>query len=242
MFALIGSEFAKLKRTLVPLVCIAAPLCAATFTLLFVLRLRGGEQWLNLLGEGAATWAFFLLPMSITALTILLAQIEHAPKMWTHLLSLPAPRSTIFAAKVVVAFGLTGVMSVIGYALIYAALWLGEFVKPGVQLVGDAQFDELALAFALMAAGAGLMIVVQLWAALRFRGFAIPLVMGIVGTFAALALASSVRGVLLPWFIPTYVLTLQQPSSQIAIWFGAVGGVVAAVAMVFHLGRQERFD
>lgn len=239
MLTLIAVEFAKLRRTLVPLVCVAAPGCAAMFTLLFVLRQPRSEEWLNLIGEGAATWAYFLLPMSVTALTILLAQIEHGSKMWTHVLSLPAPRPAIFAAKAVVAVSLVGAMSIVCYVLIYLALWLGETVRPGVQLVGDAQFDEVALAFALMVAGGAMMIVLQLWIAIRFRGFAVPLVTGIVGTFAALALASSVRGVFLPWFIPAYVLRLQEPLSQAAVWFGSIGGIILAIAMIAHLSWRE---
>ena len=39
-----------------------------------------------------AIWAFFMLPMSVTALTALVAHMEHGPRAWDHLRALPVPR------------------------------------------------------------------------------------------------------------------------------------------------------
>jgi ABC-2 type transport system permease protein len=239
MIALIEVEFAKLSGTLALLLCAAAPLCAGVFTLLFVVKGPGGGDWLDYVGEAAATWAYFLLPLSITALTVLLAQVDHGPKMWRHLLALPVARASLYGAKFIVAAMLVAFMCALCWALVVGALWLGETLRPGVQIATAPDPIEAAQAFALMFAGSLMMIVVQLWAALRVLGFALPLVIGIVGTFASLAVATSQDGILAPWFIPAYVLRITEPANMIAVWVGALGGLVLAGLMAAHLSWRE---
>ena len=56
----------------------------------------------------AALWSFFMLPMTVTALTVLTAQLEHGPKFWNHLLALPVARWRLYAAKAAVVMLLVG--------------------------------------------------------------------------------------------------------------------------------------
>ena len=63
-----------------------------------------------------------MLPMAVTALTVLVAQVEHGPKFWNHLLALPVRRASIFVAKVVVVVALTGIMSAALFLLLPALL------------------------------------------------------------------------------------------------------------------------
>ncbi len=133
MFALVVNDIVKLKRTLVLLVCLAAPLCAGAFPLMVMLNHPGDKPWVQVLGEGAAVWAYFLLPMAVTALTVLVAQIEHGPRMWNHLLSLPVNRGRLFAAKIVVTLGLVLLMCLVLYAVLYGAVIAGAALIPALR-------------------------------------------------------------------------------------------------------------
>jgi len=240
MWALIVNEVVKLKRTLVLLVCAAAPLCAALFPVMVMANRPGDRPWVHMLGEGAAVWAYFLFPMAVTALTVLVAQIEHGPRMWNHLLTLPVSRGKLFAAKLIVVTGLVAVMSLVLYAALYAAVIAGALTIPGARLTGDPQWGDTFISL-MMLSGAGLtMIVLQLWVALRFRGFAVPLVLGIVGTFFALAIQAAKKAVFLPWLAPAYTFTVTRPDSLMVVVFGYAGGLVLIPVMLWHLSRHER--
>lgn len=239
MLALVINEIVKLKRSLVLLVCLAAPLCAATFPVMVLMNHPASRTWVSLLGEGAAVWAYFLYPMALTALTVLAAQIEHGPGMWSHLLTLPVARWRLFAAKMIVVGLLILVMTVVLYGALYAAVFLAARMLPGVTLAGDPQGLDTFTSLLLMN-GAGLtMMIVQLWTALRFRSFAPPLVLGIVGTFLALAIQSAHRPIFLPWLAPAYAFTITRPDSLAVVAFGYLGGLVLAPFMAWRLSRYE---
>ncbi len=242
MFALITNEIAKLKHTLVLLVCLAAPLCAGLFPVMIMVNRPGPKPWVQMLGEGAAVWAYFLLPMAVTAVTVLVAQIEHGPRMWNHLLTLPVNRGKLFAAKLIVVLGLMLVMSVVLYLVLYGAVIAGLCLVPGATATGDPQWGDTFTSLLLMN-GAGLtMIVIQLWVALRFRGFAIPLVLGIVGTFFALAIQAAHKGVFLPWLAPAYTFTITRPDSLMVVIFGYAGGLLLIPVMLWHLSQHQRLS
>ena len=78
-------EAFKLRRSLALLLAAVAPLLIAVFVFFNLLRLEKGAPWAMTLQSSAAIWAFFMLPMSVTALTALVAHTEHGPRAWDHL-------------------------------------------------------------------------------------------------------------------------------------------------------------
>ena len=239
MLAPVLNEFIKLKRSLVLMVCLAAPLCAATFPVMVMLNKPGPTPWVKLLAEGAAVWAYFMFPMAVTALSVLMAQIEHGPRMWSHLLTLPTRRTSIFLAKIVVLAALVLLMALALYTFLYAVILMAAHLIPGARATGDPQWGETLVSLLLLNGAGLMMVVVQLWVALRFRNFAVPLVVGIVGTFLALAVRSARQGVFLPWLAPAYAFTLPAPTSIAVVGFGYLGGLVLIPVMIAHLARHE---
>ncbi len=240
MLVLIGNEFIKLKHSLVLLICLAAPACAAGFEIMVMLGHPGPRPWVQTLGEGAAVWAYFLLPMAVTAMTVLLAQIEHGTRMWNHLMTLPRLRAEIFAAKMATAVVLLAFMTLVLYVALYGAVLLATVILPGAAATGDPQWADTFSSLFLMDGAALTMTVVQLWLALRFKSFALPLVVGIVGTFLALAIQAAHQGIFLPWLAPAYTFTITRPSSLAVVIFGYAGGLVLAPLMCLHLARHQR--
>jgi lantibiotic transport system permease protein len=241
MLTLVRTEFLKLRRSLALSLCLAAPACVAGFAALALLTAAGDKRWERFLDEGLAMWSFFMLPMTVTALTVLLAQIEHGPRMWNHLLVLPVRRLRLFLAKVLVTLALLILLQALVYAGLYAAGFAVQAALPDRQLTGDPQFREMAVGLMAMAVGALPMLVLQLWAALRFRSFVPPLVIGILGTFAALVITASNASVYLPWLLPVYATMWPKLAGFWGVWLGVAGGGLALVAMLGDLTRREAF-
>ena len=78
-------EAHKLRRSLALLLAAVAPLLIAVFVFFNLLRVDKAAPWAMTLQSSAAIWAFFMLPMSVTALTALVAHTEHGPRAWDHL-------------------------------------------------------------------------------------------------------------------------------------------------------------
>lgn len=232
-------EFAKLRRSLALLLCVAAPLFVAVLMGVIFNR-QGGRDlgWSMFLTGNAATWAFFMLPMSVTALTVLVAQMEHGPRTWNHLLALPVPHASILLAKLVVTLALCAAMTLALGILAPLSGWLADGVTPGRTLTGSPDLPSLARLLARMFVSAWFLIALQLWAALRWRSFVPPLVLGIGGTFVAVAATGSDMGPYFPWLIPTNALAHSGNAATTALIVGVLGGAVCTVGMVLDTRRR----
>ena len=73
MIALIATEFIKLRRSLALLLTLAAPVCVSAFAAAALVTRSGEVRWERFLDEGLAMWSFFMLPMSVTGVNMLLA-------------------------------------------------------------------------------------------------------------------------------------------------------------------------
>ena len=239
MIAALSAELLKLRHSLVLLVTFAAPLCVLAFAAIALATRTAEVTWERYLDEGLAMWSFFMLPMSVTAVTTLLAQIEHGSRMWNHLLALPTRRATLFGTKAVVAGLLLLAMQGIVYIGLYAVGHAVGAVLPERAPGGDMQFDDMAVGMAAMAIGAIPMVLIQLWIALRWRSFVVPLVAGILGTFFALVITASGVSVFIPWLLQIYATMWPRPDGVIGLYAGLAGGVAVLAAMLWDLGRRE---
>lgn len=232
-------EAIKLKRSLAALLAAVGPVLIGVLSFFLGARGDNGQTWDTFMRSGLAMWAVFMMPMCVTALTALVAQMEHGPKSWDHLRALPLPRWRIYAAKAVCTFAVVVAMS-FGVVL---ATWLAGSV---VGLV-DARHAPtgaldlplfLKLTWMVIAAGL-LMFALQLWTALRFASFVPAIALGIGGTFFAVAATSAEQGVFFPWQMPVNMFAKEAWRVETALALGLVGGVVALAAMMVHLSKRE---
>jgi ABC-2 type transport system permease protein len=244
MLAALSVEIAKLNRSLAALLAVAAPGLIGLLAFFIQLRAENPTPWSNLVNNVMMIWAFFMLPMSVTALTALLANMEHGPKSWDHLRALPVPRWRIYAAKAICTAGVVAVMSL---AVLFAGLmsgWLVGILRPGMTPTGPLDLGFALRTLAMMWGAALLMIVIQLWVALRFSSFVPGLVLGIAGTFFAVVATGAKEGVFMPWQMPVNIMqALTGPAAAwrqpTALALGSIGGLVAFVLMMIHLSRRE---
>jgi ABC-2 type transport system permease protein len=233
-------EMMKLNRSLALLLCATAPTFVALLGFLMVVDRKTPGEWAQFTGGGAGMWATFMLPMTVTALTVLVAQIEHGPKGWNSVLAAPVARWRTFLAKALVVLGLVGAMSVLLWALVHVAGYAVEQVKGDAHLTGKPAPEEMAETLLRMYAASVFLVVLQLWAALRFRSFVPPLVLGIGGTFVAAIAYGSRYGVYFPWLLPVNAgLATEAWRNEIGLSLGLFGGIAALVAMLIHMSRYE---
>jgi ABC-2 type transport system permease protein len=232
-------ELRKLNRSLAAALAVAAPGLIAVFTFFNTLRIGTAQPWDMWMVGATGIWAFFMLPMSVTALTALVAHMEHGPRTWDHLRALPLPRWTIYAAKAISVFLVLALMSIGVFVLTWAAVKLAVVLKP--ELAPTGVFDASAYLTTLgrMYLAATLVVVIQLWIALRWSSFVPGLVVGIGGTFFAVVATSARVGVFLPWQMPVNMLATEGWRMQTALGLGFGGGLILLVLMLWHLSRRE---
>ena len=232
-------EARKLNRSLAALLAVAAPALIAIFAFFMTLRGKAPMPWDMWMMNAAAIWAFFMLPLSVTALTALVAHMEHGPKSWDHLRALPLPRWRLYAAKAVCVLAVVAVMSALVLAMTWAGVTLAAAIKPQVTPGGVFALNAYAGLFGKIYLAAVLMIAIQLWVALRFASFVPALAVGIGGTFFSVVATSAKQGVFFPWQMPVNMLATEAWRVQTALGLGLGLGVVAMVAALAHLSRRE---
>jgi ABC-2 type transport system permease protein len=229
----------KLRRSLALVLAAVAPVLIAVFMFFNLTRLRQPMAWDIALQTSAAIWAFFMLPMSVTALTALVAHTEHGPRAWDYLRALPLPRWHLYAAKALCVLGVVAAMSVLLALLSVLAGELAGWWKPAVAPTGPLDLGAFALLLARIFVAAWLLVAVQLWIALRYASFVPALATGIGGTFFAVVATSAKAGIVLPWQIPVNQLAADPARADLALVLGCLGGAAAFVAMLWRLGRRE---
>jgi ABC-2 type transport system permease protein len=232
-------EAIKLRRSLALLLVLVAPALIAVFLFFNMLRGQHPMPWEMLLQSSAAIWAFFMLPMSVTALTALVAHTEHGPRAWDTLRALPLPRWYLYAAKLVGVQALVLAMSVLLAAMAFAAVAAASWVKPAIAPTGTPEVLAYLAVLGRIFLAAWLLVAVQLWIALRYASFVPALATGIGGTFFAVVATSAKIGVILPWQIPVNQLAADPARAQLALAIGACGGMLASLAMLWQLSRRE---
>ncbi|TPW00655.1 MAG: lantibiotic export permease, partial [bacterium] len=182
MLAVLSVEIRKLNRSLAVLLAVAAPSLIAIFAFFNLMRGKTPQPWEMWMVSSIGIWAFFMLPMSVTALTALVAHMEHGPKSWDHLRSLPLPRWRLYAAKAIVVLAVVAIMSAATLLLTWGAVTLATTLKPNLTPTGSLDIALYATTMGKVFLAAILMVAIQLWAALRFASFVPALVLGIGGT------------------------------------------------------------
>lgn len=236
---LLITETTKLKRSLTLLLVLGIPCMMFVMQFVLLLNAKHAPDWSMFVMGGGAVWAYFLLPMTATALTALLAQIEHGPAGWSHVLALPYPKWMVFAAKAILVIALMALISVLlWFVLLGSGLLLGVIV-PEKQLIGEVPALLLANLLTKMWFAGILVTAIQFTVAMAFRSFAVPVVVGIGGTFVALVATSAKAGIYFPWLLPTNILASDPSRALQAIITGLVGGLILFTFSCIWLGRRD---
>ena len=239
MIAVLSVEARKLNRSLAALLALAAPTLIAIF--LFFNMLRGDKppSWEMSLQGSTAIWAFFMLPMSVTALTALVAHMEHGPRAWDHLRALPVARWKLYAAKAICLIVVIFAMSMLNLALSLGAISAAVAMKPALAPTGTLALVGQVATVGKVVLAAILLIAIQLWTALRFSSFVPALALGIGGTFFSVVATAAKQGVFFPWQMPINVLAGEAWRLNTALALGGGVGTVILLLAIAHLTRRD---
>tara|TARA_R110000787_G_scaffold72147_5_gene160964 strand:+ start:2507 stop:3232 length:726 start_codon:yes stop_codon:yes gene_type:complete len=239
MLAVLSVELRKLNRSLALLLALAAPSLIGIFIFFNMMRGDTPQPWAMWLGSSTGIWAFFMLPMSVTALTALVAHMEHGPRSWDHLRSLPVPRWHLYAAKAICVLCLVAVMSLLNLGLTVAAVSAAASIKPMLTPTGDPELAASLMLLGKVWLASLLMVALQFWTALRFASFVPALILGIGGTFFAVVATVARAGVFFPWQMPVNMLATEAWRVTTALGLGGGLGLVVLTLAVAHLARRE---
>jgi lantibiotic transport system permease protein len=238
MFQMVLLELKKLKGALVVPLCLSVPTAVAIAMGLICVR-QPVSTWKDAMHGGIGLWAYFMLPMSVTALSALIANIEHRGGMWDHLLALPIARWHIFLAKAILLMLVLGAMSLLLAFEIRLVGGVIEWLVPRKTPTGEFPWVAMFEGLAAMWVASLFVCMLQLWVALHFRSFVVPLVLGLTGTFITVVAVGARESVFIPWVMPVSVLVGEGARFEQAVTLGLVGGLITLALMMFHLSRQE---
>ncbi len=240
LVASVTVEVIKLNRSLALMLALTAPVLVAVFTLVNALQAdqaRAGELWMT---GNAFIWASFMLPMSLAALSALMAQMEHGPRTWDYLRALPVPRWTVYAAKALLLMALILFMSLMVPVGSAAALLIAAEFNPALADAASIDLAETIGLFARISLAATLIAALQFWTAMRFSSFVPALALGIGGTFFTLVAHSAEAGIYFPWLMPSNMLVTDIDRRAIALVLGGGLGLGLMILAIIHLAWRTR--
>lgn len=245
----LAAERIKLRHTLAAGMVVLAPSVVLVLT---VLQLSlstmhgrpagsGGEAWLHFASGLFVLWSFLMLPLFVTLQAALLGNMEHANHTWKHLLALPLPRWSHYAAKLYVLAAMVMLSTALLAGLAPLAGWVVMHTQPAYGLAGPPPWRWLAMhALACMAA-ASFLTALQAWVALHWRSFTTSIFVGVAGTVAGFLIGQSARlGPWFPWSMPLQVFATRTDHVAQVITVSLLGGVLLAWLGMWQFQHREQ--
>jgi hypothetical protein len=261
-------ELLKLRRTLALWSSLLVPAVVIGMTMVVNLsRSRGTEFVLDrpngwdtlMLDQTLVLWCFVLLPLFVALEAALLAGLEHRENTWKHLFALPVRRWTIYVSKLVVGMALVFLSSLVlavgtafqGWLLVKFRPDLGVTYPIPWNLIILRNFGFVPVVFLLLA--------IQLWVAIRWRSFTVPMGLGITGTLIGVMLLRTLKNSistpsgpliasLFPWSLPYIMIAPMANSSlpeataglrETALVVGVFGGLLVSILGCWETSRRD---
>ena len=245
-------EVIKLRRTLAFWMMFLAPLGIVGLTVLFDVRLAADasgadkDAWAVLVRDTLGFWVVLMLPMFVALESSLMAQLEHGPKMWKHLFSLPAPRWTTYLAKLIITMIIVGVSTFVLMAGIVLSGWLIQKfgIRPDFNWISPNPSWTVAIRTAclvfILSWG---MIALQTYVSMKWSSFTVALGIGSVGSMLSFILVRSVTlAQVIPWSLPFNALEpyiKQQTSLGLPLLVSLVGVLIFTMLGLWDLNTKD---
>ena len=236
---LLLAEWLKLRRSLIWLLILSVPLMVFLLGVAVIATGNSTDQWDMLAMSGAAIWSFFLLPMTATALTALIAQLEHGSRGWSFMLALPHRKMAIFTAKALIVLAVMALISALVAVANIASGIVAGWIAPDQAMQGELPLALLAGIMSKMWLTGLLVVAVQFAVAMRYASFAVPVVVGIAGTFVAVVATSARQGLYFPWLMATNILNTDPARADQALLMGSLGGLIIFATAIIWLSRRD---
>lgn len=244
----LAAERVKLRHTLAARMVVLAPILIVLLSVLQISlsklhgpsSLSGQEAWVRFANGLFVLWVFLMLPLFVTLQAALLANMEHGPQAWKHLLALPLPRWSHYAAKLCVLAAMVALATTLLAAATPLAGWVVMRTQPAFGIAGPAPWRWLALHAGACVAAAAFMAALQAWVAMRWKSFTTSVFVGVAGTVAGFLIGQSARlGPWFPWSMPVQVFARSPAHMLQVVVVGLVGGLLMASFGMWQFDRGE---
>jgi ABC-2 type transport system permease protein len=212
-----------------------------------------------MLDQTLVLWCFVLLPLFVTLEAALLAGIEHRENNWKHLFALPVHRWTIYGSKLIVGMALVCVSSLVLAVGTALQGWLLVEFRPDLGVTYPIPWDLIILRNFGFVPVVFLLLAIQLWVAIRWRSFTVPMSVGIAGTLIGVMLLRTLKNsvstpagpliaCLFPWSMPYIMIapisnsTLPEATAglqETALLAGVLGGLFVSVLGCWETLRRD---
>ena len=210
-----------------------------------------------MLDQTLVLWCFVLLPLFVALETALLAGLEHRENTWKYLYALPVRRWTIYMSKLIVGMVLVCITSlVLAVGTAVQGLLLLTF-RPDLGLTSPIPWSQIFLRNCGFVPVVFFMLAVQLWVAVRWRTFTVPIGVGIAGTLISVMLLRTLKNSvstpvgpliasLFPWSSPYIMIAPNLPEATVglretALLIGLVGGLCVSILGCWETVRRDVF-
>lgn len=244
----VAMEKIKIKNTLVPWLALFAPLFVVTVA--FVAAYADGDRfygpdinpWDNFSGHILVGWALFVFPIYVSLQSALYSAMEHQNHAFAYLYSLPVPKWSIYAGKLLILTGLISLSHAALYGFSEMAGWLLGILKPRYGFQSYSMHEVLSKASLLMFLVGGGMIVIQLYISMEFASFIVPAGLGLFATMAGAISRGFAISKASPYLWPIGFLnnSLQMADWQYSyLWIGLAVYVSGALASIVLISRKD---
>lgn len=211
LYKLVRAELLKLKRSPVWIAFLLMPIVPAvlgTMNYLANLSLLQSEYY-SLWTQHTLFTCYFFLPILIGVYCSQLIRQEQNNHNWNRMLTMPAPRSMLFAAK----------MILVSLMILLSEVWIGIlFVLSGklVGIAGAVPVKELVTWCILGTLGGMVMASVQLMISLFIKSFALPVGISLVGGISGMLFLAKDLGHIWPYSLMAYGMNSNSPQQIMA--------------------------
>lgn len=243
-----GVEWTKMKHTSIPWLIVLMPACVAGLVVLswsvHPAAMKAAPipaaAWASLEDRMLGTWSMLMLPVFVALLSALATGLEHGNAQWKHLLALPLPHSAHYLAKWSSMMALMAATYAWLLALVLLAGRILMVTAPARGIAGWPAWPALCVPIAISLGSSMLIVALQTWLALRWKGFGIPVAVGMLATMTGVLLFGSKWARYFPWTLPEQPFVNGGQFAGLALAIGLVGaGVVGALGLVDFLRRED---
>jgi hypothetical protein len=241
------ADILKLRRSLALRLAILAPLMVILLEALIALQ-RGKNAftqdqnaWIGLMQHAVVFWSLLMLPLFITLVSGLSANLEHTHGGWKLLFVQPVPRWILLTAKQLEGLILLGIsFACLFFITMLTGLTL-QFLRPDIGFSGPIPWERFLLFILGGFLSSWLMLSIQQWISFRWSSFVGAMAFGVFMTVAGMFVINSKWGPYYPWTLPG-VFSMGF-NTNIKTWAsvvtGLIGGVVVSSMSVLDISRKD---
>lgn len=241
------AEALKQKRSLTGLILVLAPGLMTIFNVLvgmggyYATKSSGAEIMKTVVNNSLNMWALNMLPMAMTLMTALNANVEYRNNQWKHIFVQPISTYRVMMTKWMMNISMAAISHLIYFVLI---LLVGFFLCTinGQTFFGSVDYGLLFLRVSLVFLGSVLLITIHTLTALSLDNFLSVMAFGTMMMISNYFVAQSEKyGVFSPWAHPMRLqhFLMEDPHFWFLLAANLVGSILLAAGVIKLLTKRQ---